>query len=291
MPTMVLTAALTRSSSPSKPEAPTTTTEVVTMANEAVNEYWGTLPTTPDLDVAGFALTTMIRLSTSSLYSGKKMSIIQPSETSANVGTLTGMPLYTAVSDALMSACTSTGGGKHAPAMHCGPDPTISSIIYTNDEGDWWATEELALEIGPLSYTDRESLHAMVASIASSLNSSSSSKHNHWKPKRPEDHSLWNGNQLPNGEDAPEHIANVVGWIQSVYTQDTPNAHDWPEQNLYVGLVNKNIAKGTFLCADGALITDALAALALIPGLDFLAWMAAPALGVSATCDGVEHTA
>ena len=64
--------------------------------------------------------------------------------------------------------------------------------------------------------------------------------------------------------------------------------HDWPAQHLILDMTFDS-GGGAFLCADGALVMDGLAALALLPGLDFLAWMAIPALGVSVTCDTLEH--
>ena len=251
------------------------------------------MPTTPTLDVAGYGVTTMDVLSPSMLYSGKRMNIIQPSTTSANVGNLTGMPLYTKVSEALVAACTAIPpSGRHGSATNCGPNPTISNIIATNDEGNWYDDEELELEISSISYTNMESLHGMIASIASVLNGTSMNRKNIWTLEAA---GVWgiekgglgvNGNELP-----PKQIANTLGYIYVSFTQDTVEFHDWPEQHLQLNLRNLRVpTSGEFTCADGALITDALAALALLPGLDFLAWLAAPALGVSATCAGLDGT-
>ena len=86
-------------------------------------------------------------------------------------------------------------------------------------------------------------------------------------------------------------MANIAGWVEVSYTIDTADKHDWPEQmmRVYFHNIKRPAKKGEWTCADGALITEAVAAPALVPGLDFLAWLALGALGVSATCDGIEH--
>ena len=271
------------------------TTTISAMSNDGEVEYWLQKPTTangqmPQKIGGPLPITTLQPFSSSLLYSGKHMKVNQPTTTSANVGTLTGAPLYTAISGALMSACTATpAGGPSGSITSCGDVPKITGIVWTDDDGSWDNSAELELTVQAASYYDMDSLHGMIASIAAAINGSSLNPSSNWSPKPVICNELagWcTADDVPGG--APKKIANIPGWIEVIFSQDTAEAHDWPVQNLIIEFATPS-PHGDFICADGALVTDALAALSLIPGLEFLAFMAIPALGVSAACDGYEH--
>jgi hypothetical protein len=239
-------------------------------------------------------------MSTSSLYSGKQMKVFLQSTTSANVGNLTGAPLYTSISNALMSVCRDTPEG-HVPTTGspptvsvttCGEAPTISPIMFTDGNGAWDYAAELIVNINWVNYYSLAAMHGMIACLASALNTSSLLESNKWKPERPQCINIRVFKSCESesiGHDYPKEIANVPGLIGVSFTQDTAAHHDWPEQQLWVELAVKTVNSSAFACADGAAIADGLAALALVPGLDFLDFMAIPALGVSVTCDVSDH--
>ena len=217
------------------------------------------------------------------LYSGKHMSVVQTSKASVNVGTLTGDRLYTAVSDALMSGCTSTpAGGPHGTITKCGHIPKVTGIVWADSTGDWGRNAELELSIQWINYYDLRSLKGMIASLASVLKSNSLNPANIWKPPRQQ------CNPLCVGTSCPYNTTNVPGWVGITYSQDTVSHHLWPDQQLFVNLAVKTSEGSPFLCADGALIMDGLAALALFPEFEWLSFLAIPALGASATCAGIE---
>jgi hypothetical protein len=86
-------------------------------------------------------------------------------------------------------------------------------------------------------------------------------------------------------------IANVPERAVAQLSQDTAAHHEWQNQLLVVELAFDMPASGSFGCADIGVIEDSLAALAMLPGLEFLDFMAAPALGTSVACDVAEHVA
>jgi len=85
-------------------------------------------------------------------------------------------------------------------------------------------------------------------------------------------------------------MANIPSKFFAMYTQDTASRHDWKAQYLQVDVdFALPVKDEAFACADAAVIMEGLAALALIPGLEWLDFMALPALGTSVTCDIRDH--
>ena len=166
------------------------TSTTTTFTNGAEIEYWMKAAETKPNELSGphivLATTSYTTMSTSSLYSGKQMKVFLQSTSSANVGNLTGAPLYTSISNALMSVCTDTPAG-HVPTTGspptvlvttCGEAPTISPIMFTDGQGTWDYDAELILNINWVNYYSLEAMHGMIASLASALNTSSLQKAN-----------------------------------------------------------------------------------------------------------------
>lgn len=274
-------------------------TTLSALPNEGVVEYWLSMPTSANqYDAGPFPMTTLEPISTSSLYSGQVMTVQMAATASVNVGNLTGTMLYTAVSNAIMSACTDvppplpTSGLPTASVTTCGDVPKISDIIYADDSGGWYTGGELELDVGLVKYYDMQSLEGMVASVAAAVNGSSMNPSSSWSPSP---HCSWPVGKFGQECDAsdignvyPTAMVNVPAIYQVIFSQDTAEMHDWPVQNINVGLAF-GAEGGAFECANDALVMDALAGLALLPGLEWLAFMAVPALGVSATCDAVDN--
>ncbi|KAF2166697.1 hypothetical protein M409DRAFT_54493 [Zasmidium cellare ATCC 36951] len=216
---------------------------------------------------------------------GKRMAVTLASETSVNVGTLTSSALYTAVSSALMAACTDSpanalSASPTASVTECAPVPTISNVVYTDGKGDWYNDGEIEISIPTIQYFDTQSLQGLIATIAASLGPNSITPNNTWSPAPPYCSGFTCSWDTVQG-DVPATISNIPGFAQAIFLEDTADAPGWPAQDMTVELKFALHNGGTFICADGALVTDSLAALALVPGLDFLAFLAAPALGVS----------
>lgn len=237
-----------------------------------------------------------------------------------------------------MTACSPQGGfptsatvtagqtGTPPSWTTCADIPSITGIVYATgsasniqqvtDYGgnDWYSDGTLQISVPEVSFTDEQSLLALVSSLASSLNSSSMNWPNYKATVGPYCDPLsddqdcntadfWSGPNCVNytAMDAygdtmnvvqpyPPEVAMVPGYIQTIMTTDTASAPDWPVQFMSISLTADKPEAFEFVCADGALITDGLALLPLLPGLDFLAWLAVPAFAVSATCAAIENT-
>ncbi|KAK4496146.1 hypothetical protein PRZ48_012125 [Zasmidium cellare] len=221
------------------------------------------------------------------------MDVTMASDTSINVGTLTSSALYTAVSSALMVACTETptnaaSASPTASVTECAPVPKISNIVYTDNKGDWYSDGEIEISTPAVHYFNAQSLQGIVASISAALGANSITPNNTWAPEPPYCSGFTCSWDTVHG-DVPTRISNIPSFAQAIFLQDTADAPGWPAQDMTIELKFAKNNGGTFICADGALVTDSLAALALVPGLDFLAFLAIPALGVSVACDTSEH--
>lgn len=280
-------------------------TAVSTLGNGGVVEYWLTLPTASNEPAAGpWPQTTAVPMSTSSLYSGKSMALQMETLASVNVGNMTGTVLYTAVSNALMSACTTSPGapastGAEPPKINeCDKVEPIKGILYRDSNGNWQSDGELELTVTIVSYYDIVDLKAMISTIATAVNGSSLNANSTRHPDNDHDNNCWPlGKELQAcnadsiGGVLPDAMVNIPTQFLTTYTQDTPDRHDWSAQNMLVEIaLEEPKDEGPFKCADGALIFDGLAALSLIPGLEEFGFMAIPALGMSVTCNTLDHT-
>jgi len=301
----VLTASPTSNAGFSNANPDTVThTALSTLSNGGVVEYWLTMPTISNEPAAGpWPQTTDLPVSTSSLYSGKSMSLQMEQSASVNVGNKTGTVLYTAVSNALMSACTTapdvlpTSGAPSIYVEQCGEVESVKGILYRDVNGDWQDDGELELSVTLVSYYDIVDLHGLIATIATAVNGSSLNPDSVYRPTNENDNNCWPlGKELQAcnvdtiGGVLPDAMVNIPSKYLATYTQDTPDRHDWHTQNMLIEIgLEKPKEEGPFKCADGALIFDGLAALALIPGLEAFGFMAIPALGMSVSCDQIDH--
>ena len=210
----------------------TVITSTSTLLNGGEVAYWLSMPTTANqYDAGPFAMTTMEPISTSSLYSGKVMTVQMASTNSVNVGTLSGTLLYTAVFNALMSACTEvppplpTSGLPTASVTTCGEVPKITGIMFSDSTGLWTTCGELELAIPMIQYYDMQSPEGMIASIANAANGSSLNPSSTWSPS---DNCSWPVGGFGEECDAdaiggvyPDSTVNIPAMYQAIYTQHT----------------------------------------------------------------------
>jgi hypothetical protein len=189
------------------------------------------------------------------------------------------------MTDALLSALTATPTQEvtSASITTWADVPSITDVITSDGKGNWYSGT-LDITITEASYYAMDDLTALVAAIGAAFKGASKSSVNTWQPPQPD----MTYDQCPH-EICPNTIANVPGHALALLTQDTAAHHDWREQVLGVQLTYETPAVGAFACADVALVMDSLAALALIPGLEVLGFMAVPAWGASVSCDALDH--
>ncbi|KAK3646606.1 hypothetical protein LTR56_000510 [Elasticomyces elasticus] len=196
------------------------------------------------------------------LQAGKSITMeINPTASQA-VGTLTGTELFTSVSNAIKSACSTPSGGT--PVSSCSA-ATISNIIIVNSNGDSGGGD-LAVTFPFVSYDDLNTFEALVVAVAGAFQVSSSDPAN---TKEFEVNESGDSGLHGIGSTTPVNITTIGALAQAIVTIQTAEDTngDVKVQNLAVNLALEGNAGTGFDCSAVALVNDGLGALSLITGL------------------------
>lgn len=218
---------------------------------------------------------------------GSVLTVQYDTDTSAqSVGTMTGDRLYTAISDALMTACPSPTSGSTVEA--CATPSPIKDIPYVSGS-DLNTDGVLKFDIPFVGYSEPDIRIALIESIATAMNVSS------LYPKNTETVSYGQPCYECVNTSPPTYkatLTRIPGAVQALFkVQDerTGGAVELNELQLQASFHLDTFDE--LFCSTAAFTADAIGALALIPPLDFLAVAAAPAaLAFSLDCflDEVE---
>ena len=189
-----------------------------------------------------------------------------------SIGTLTGGHLYTAISNALVTACPSPTSGSTVSA--CATPSPIKDIPYLagselNYDG------ELTLSVSFVQYSDPETLAAMIASVATAMNVSS------LHPKNTGQVSYQDVCWGCVDDDPTTYYMNLTripAAVQAeILIQDESTDGSVQANQLELETQFHVDSFDDLFCSASAFAADSLGLLALVPGLDFLAFGAAPA--------------
>ncbi|KAK4496026.1 hypothetical protein PRZ48_013295 [Zasmidium cellare] len=206
---------------------------------------------------------------------GKSLTIEINPTASQNVGELTGTSLFTAVSNALVTACGTPTSGT--PITTCTP-ATISAVSYM--EGSTIAEGDLELAVPLISVSDPNTMQALVVAVAGAFQANSLIKNNTQSVQAWPD-TVCGGETNPcmHGPSTVE-MTTINSIAQAIYTSDIAS-EDSHVQNLQAILAFEKGSAGKAACSKEALIMDSLAAigaflaiLGTIPGFE---WMEAEA--------------
>ena len=190
-----------------------------------------------------------------------------------SIGTFTGDRLYTAISNALVTACPSPTSGSTVTA--CATPSPIKDIPYlsgseVNTDG------KLTLTTSFVQYSDPDILAAMIASVATAMNVSS------LHPRNTEE-VTYNNNPCyncvaPSEDNNSMNLTRVPGAVQAlIMVQDKRTSGSVEINQLQLQAQFHLDSFDELFCSAAAFAADSLGLLAIVPGLDFLAIGAAPA--------------
>lgn len=213
---------------------------------------------------------------TSVISTGTWVTAQMASSLSQNVGTKTGDELYTSISNILESACpsvTAPTGTNTAEPVSCTEEPGyLDGITYIDDWNDFKKDGILNLSISISAYWDNTARQTLIEGISQLINGTS------LQPANTKETS-WECDTCLDDEDWPTvNLTNIPQLSQVIYSDDIHTS------NLLLTTEFEVESNGAYVCAIDAFVIDAMGALALIPGLEWLGIVAGGGAGMSFAC-------
>lgn len=256
-------------------------------ANTAIVAYASTTVTGGSTVCTGDATT---------LQAGKSLTVQFGSDMTVAVGTMTGDAIFTSLSSVLNEGCTVPTAG--VTVTTCSDIPEITGVDYMSDltkssDGTRWVNTDvvhtggkLKVETLLMNVWNQTVLEILIAAIAAGVNATSLVDDNTVTVSY-DCITCWES-----ASDWPDYnLTSVSRLIQAIYTEQSPDTDGAVElQNLEV-LLTLESDTGDFICGAGAFVLDTIALIAaVIPGLEWLDFVAGPADALSAACLATEVT-
>ena len=220
--------------------------------------------------------------SSTTVTSGTNLNIQQDPTAGVNAGTLSGNPLYSAISSSLDAACPTPSGSVNS----CNNVSSIDNISYLDGDHVLQTDGELVIALPIVQYSSPTARQFMIESIAAMVNATTLNSSNA-NTVTPEDPNAGNPYGITPSHDPPITFYNAPAVILTEFTDAGVNQDE--QKMLFQMSLEQPNQGGGYGCAMGALALDAIGVIALIPGLDWLTFVDAPvAAGLSATCLAID---
>ena len=244
-----------------------------TLANSAVVAYQSSTMS----DNVGY-----LTGSSTVVTSGTQLNIQQDPTASVNAGTMSGNALYTAVSSSIAAACPTPSGTVNS----CNNVSSIDSISYLDSNQNLQTNGELVINLPIVNYSSATAREFMIEAIAQLVNATTLNSTNA-NTVTPTDPNVGNPYGFVPPTDSPITLYNAPAVILSQFT-DAGSGQE-AQTMLFQMSLEEPEQGGGYSCAMGALALDAIGLLGLIPGLEWIGVIDAPAAAaLSATCLAVD---